>query len=376
MWSIHVPYFCFMKSPILIAGGGLSGCCLALELHRLEVPFLLCDPILPGSATAVGAGSFHPLIPKRKTVAWQHQQWFHRIEPFYRYAEEVTNASFFQWRPGLFIFEDAADRNDWQGWKSDNSSLEGLTFVDEVDQAQGFKVPYGAMACQQSGWLNMPVFRDSVHQWLRRSNRFISSAILPEEVVVQNHQVVWQGITADKVIFCDGFRLAENPWFKFLPHQYIHGDAMKVRIPGLSATHIYHRGIYLIPQKDDYWYLGASFLKDDRTTAVSDEGINQLLHQARQFISAPIEVIEQYAGVRTASADRQPLCGPHPEFDRLWLINGLGTRGVGYMPWVAEEVAHAIISGNELPNDLSLNRFKIYREMRKAAIRNNSKRQK
>ena len=63
------------------------------------------------------------------------------------------------------------------------------------------------------------------------------------------------------------------------------------------------------------------------------------------------------AGVRPTVKDRRPLVGRHSEYKNLYMLNGLGTRGVMIAPYVAKELFEFIENDEALDIEIDINRF-------------------
>ncbi|NNC45652.1 MAG: FAD-binding oxidoreductase, partial [Winogradskyella sp.] len=55
--------------------------------------------------------------------------------------------------------------------------------------------------------------------------------------------------------------------------------------------------------------------------------------------------------------DRRPMVGQHSQHKPLYILNGLGTRGVMIAPYVAEKLFNFIENGEPLDNEININRF-------------------
>ena len=64
------------------------------------------------------------------------------------------------------------------------------------------------------------------------------------------------------------------------------------------------------------------------------------------------------AGVRPTVRDRKPLVGKHPEFNNIYILNGLGTRGVMLGPAMAKALFENIENNEPLDKVININRFK------------------
>ena len=77
----------------------------------------------------------------------------------------------------------------------------------------------------------------------------------------------------------------------------------------------------------------------------------------KQFINCEYEVIDQIAGMRPTVIDRRPLVGQHSKHKQLFVLNGLGTRGVMIAPYVAKQLFNFIEKGLRLDAEIAINRF-------------------
>lgn len=75
------------------------------------------------------------------------------------------------------------------------------------------------------------------------------------------------------------------------------------------------------------------------------------------MISCPFEIINQVAGIRPTVKDRRPLVGQHKDYKNMYLLNGLGTRGVMIGPYVAKQLYELIHKDIPLEKDISLSRL-------------------
>ena len=75
-----------------------------------------------------------------------------------------------------------------------------------------------------------------------------------------------------------------------------------------------------------------------------------------------MEVVDQQAAIRPNVADRRPLLGRHPEHERLFLFNGMGSKGVMLAPYFAKQLVGHIYTNGPIEPEADLNRFaKRYR---------------
>ena len=55
--------------------------------------------------------------------------------------------------------------------------------------------------------------------------------------------------------------------------------------------------------------------------------------------------------------DRRPLVGQHPNHKNMYVLNGLGTRGVLVAPSMAKALYNSIEKNTSLSKEIDINRF-------------------
>jgi glycine/D-amino acid oxidase-like deaminating enzyme len=105
------------------------------------------------------------------------------------------------------------------------------------------------------------------------------------------------------------------------------------------------------------FWVGATFNRKDKTTRVSEEGKAWLLSKLKQFLKHPFEILEHKAQIRATVVDRRPLLGRHPKHDNVYLLNGLGTRGVLMSPLLSDWLFQFIENNEKLPLEADIKRF-------------------
>ena len=80
--------------------------------------------------------------------------------------------------------------------------------------------------------------------------------------------------------------------------------------------------------------------------------------QLKTFIDCDFKVVDQVAGMRPTVIDRRPLIGQHEKYKQLYMLNGLGTRGVMIAPYVAKKLFDFIENSVEIDSEINITRFR------------------
>ena len=82
-----------------------------------------------------------------------------------------------------------------------------------------------------------------------------------------------------------------------------------------------------------------------------------LIEKLKKVINVPYTIISQSAGIRPTVAGRRPLVGIHPNYKKLIVLNGLGTRGVMIGPTIAKNLFNHLEYDEELDKEIDIKRF-------------------
>lgn len=191
----------------------------------------------------------------------------------------------------------------------------------------------------------------------------------------------------DQVIIACGERSAELLPQALVPIRPVRGQITRVAIPKEHVLndlqHVLCHNGYITPVSNGSCCIGATFDKSRHNAIIdANDDVQNLKQMQSDFaFTLPKEwIIGQRASVRATTPDHLPLAGRAPQFYRgkldewpnLWVLSGLGARGLTAAPLAAELVA-AQIEGKPLPLTFrSLQALKPSRFAERARIRNKS----
>ena len=142
-----------------------------------------------------------------------------------------------------------------------------------------------------------------------------------------------------------------------MPLEGTKGELITIHAPDLKLKTILKSSIFIIPVESDNYLVGSTYEWNDKTNTPTPKAKSQLIEKLELLISCNYEVVDQRAGIRPTVSDRRPLVGCHPNHNRMYVINCLGTRGVLIAPSMAELLYEFIESNTPLPDEININRF-------------------
>jgi glycine oxidase len=347
---------------VLIVGGGLAGTALAWSLHQRSRTFLLVDEVNTESASRVAAGLVTPITGKRLTETYQWSSAFPISDQLYRYAESILNEQFW-FRTGAWRLLNEAEEVKHH-LQHDEASTIDVAELDFINQSR------------RNGFWMSESHRLDVPHYLKASHRYFESMGCLRNCTIElandlkhdkdSDSVCWQDIRASYAISCRGIVDANDTMFdqaRFNPAQ---GDILQIEFEQPLRSTTLHFGKWLTPSSavdliasqgtTKRWLLGATHQWRPLDGKPSPKGRDDLLHELSNLIKIDVKVLDHRAAVRPTSFDQKPFVGMHSMFQRLGLINGLGTKGCYLAPWCATLLIDHFFEQKRLPAELRWNR--------------------
>lgn len=344
-----------MKTDFLIVGQGLAGSLLAWHLVRRGRRILVVDRDEVHTSSKVAAGLVNPVTGARFHIDDEGIDRLFAAKRFYWEAEETTGERFFHHVRIARLFQSEKERDTWED-RRDREDSRLPEFCESLSIDRGVIVsPHGGFETRESGWLDVPLFLEATRQWLLKRAAYAIGTVRAEDVVARGDGVRWRNVEAGTIIFAEGWRGSENPFFEGLTMNSAAGDILTLRLPGLaSENRILHRGKWLVPLGEGLFRYGASYRHEFDSDDPSETSRRELEEALPTLTPLPFETIDHQAGIRPIIRRSQVFAGPSPAYPRVMLFNGLGSRGVLNGPWHADRFAAHLTEEAPLPQAMDL----------------------
>src|SRR5699024_6829929 len=105
---------------------------------------------------------------------------------------------------------------------------------------------------------------------------------------------------------------------------------------------------------------GSTYEHDFSYMNPDDDAITYLNSRTRKLlpgVANNAELVEQWAGIRVNTPDRKPIIGQHPHLKNLHIFTGLGSKGLMYGKFLADQYANHLKNGSALYPEISIKRF-------------------
>lgn len=345
-----------MEVDFIIIGSGIAGISFCEQLRAHRKSFVVFDDSSQQSSTVAG-GLYNPVVLKRFTPVWKSKEQLKIALHMYRVLEKDYNINLDIKMPVLRKFSSLEEQNDWFT-ASDKPNLSEYLSINLIKNTNNhIKAPFGFGEVLQTGRIDVKELMNSYKKMLLKENRFFEMKFNYNELVVCGDGLKYGNIQAKNIVFAEGFGIHKNHFFKNLPLMGTKGELLTIHAPELKIDFVLKGPVFLIPIGDDNYIVGATYNWEDRTHEVSIKGREELLNKLKTMITCSFTVINQVAGIRPTVKDRRPLVGQHSIYKMMYVLNGLGTRGVMIGPYVAKKLFDYIEFKIPLEREIDIKRF-------------------
>lgn len=315
-----------MPAPLLIVGQGVAGTLLAWECERAGIEFEIADAGHAGAASRVGAGIVNPITGQRIVKSWRVDDLIGPAESTYRRLEDAL---------GVPVVRRL------RVWRRFRSESERGTFF--AKHHRGELAPFARLPAADSDgfWVEPALHVDLPVLIAAARRRWLAQGRLTERRVV----LAEERARRDLVVLCTG---AEMEAVGGVTFDRVKGEALRIApaSPVGAPDVIRNDGHWLLPLADGEALVGASY---DRTAVTLDPSAQTraLLEASatRLLDGGAFAVRATLAGWRVSVRDLRPITGRIAGDPTVGFINGLGSKGALYAPWLARQWINHLTEG-------------------------------
>jgi glycine/D-amino acid oxidase-like deaminating enzyme len=346
-----------VKVDFLIVGLGISGALLSRDLLREGKSVLIIDRFDPSSASQVAGGIINPVTGKRLVRSWMIEQLLPFALQTYRQIEAelavplITECTILDFFPTVDMRSAFIDKIP-----------EEREFLNEGTRQDSwteyFRFNYGIGEIDPCLLVDLRTMLHTFRKQMTNSGLLADEVFLWEDCTIASDGVKWKGVTARKVISCDGAAGAANPYFDKLPWSQDKGEAIIAAIPGLPRHHIFKQGtISIVPWQDNLFWIGATHNWKFTDLHPSHIFRKQVEEQLDYLLKIPYTIVDHIVAQRPANFDRRPFIGLHPLHPAIGICNGMGGKGCSMAPYFAQQLAQHLTNGVPILPEADVNRF-------------------
>lgn len=340
----------------LIVGQGLAGSLLAWELLSRGQRVLVVDRDEAVSASKVAAGLVTPVSGSRFNIPEGLPERLIYAKEFYWRMEEKSGQKIFHHLRTLRFFQAETEREAYEARVARDERLLHSFTGPLPSSLPSVRPSHGGFEMRGGGWLDVPLFLEITRQHLLETISYAIGRVVPGELKSQGKGVRWRNIEAGKIVFCEGWRAQENEFFAHIPMHPAKGDILDLRPVGPYPTsHILSHGSWLLPLSEVSFRSGSTYQHQYDGESSTSEGRTQVLENLTRLTDQAFEIVSHRAAIRPIIRRSQPFMGHSPMNPRVFLFNGLGSKGSLNGPWHAARLAEHLVTGHPLPPACDVN---------------------
>jgi glycine oxidase len=345
-----------MEYDYIIVGSGLASIMFAEQLRLHNKSFIVISN-RSQQASVVASGLYNPVVLKRFTATWNAATHLEKAIPKYAALEQLLVLKLDYVLPIHRVFNSVKEQNNW--FLACDKPLLGKFLNPELltNKNPSVKAPFGFGEVNHTGRIDTQSLIESYREFLLKRNQFREETFEYNDLIETTEGVEYHDINAKHIVFNEGFGIHKNPYFKYLPLEGTKGELITIQAPTLKLEFILKSSIFVIPMESDHYLVGSTYEWTDKTNNPTQEAKTELLEKLERLIDCEFEVVDQRAGIRPTVVDRRPLVGQHPNHKHMYVLNGLGTRGVLVAPSMAEALYDSIENDTPLPEEIDIRRF-------------------
>jgi glycine oxidase len=340
---------------ILIVGAGLAGIALAHQLQEEGIDFRILDAGNNVSSSIAG-GIINPLVFRRMTLSWRAPEMVDFAHHFYEKIEGKFNQTYYHSVPIRRFFASEQEAGYWQKKQllpdyapfMQQQTDKDLHFPSKLNQ-------YGTGVVTQCGYVEAARFiADNLSYF---DNLGVLSTGPVDYAEIDAVAGTYQHELYDYIVFCEGKDVAKNPWFGYLPIQPTKGEVLTIESDHISQQESLNRKCFMMPIGGNAFRVGSTYVWETDNTEITHEGRALIEENLTSIVDQPYRVTQQIAGVRPTVPDRRPIFGKHPDYPKLVIANGLGTKGYMIAPLLMYELIRHLTQAIPLHTEVALSRY-------------------
>ena len=340
----------------LIVGFGFAGSSFAHLLEKNQKSFIVFNDN-PAPVTTVAGAMFNPIILKRFTAVWKAQEQMHLLVPFFSEIEKKLATPLLHKVRVFRKFTSVEEKNNWFV-ASDKPILSEYLSTEIINELSPcISTPFGLGEVLHTGMINTRNLIPTYQKKLEKEGKFFEEKFDYNTLEIKENSICYKGISAKKIIFCEGYGMVNNPFFNTLPMVGSKGELLSFEADNLHLEGVIKSDGFIAPLGGNHFKIGTTYDNDDKDPSPTSLGREILIEKLERLISCPYHITDQVAGIRPTIRDRRPLVGVHPIYKQLFILNGLGTHGALLAPFTATSLFNFIEKGEAIDKEMNINRF-------------------
>ena len=344
-----------------IVGQGIAGTILAHKLSTQGKSVFVFDNKHKNSSTKIAAGIINPITGRKFVKSWMIDQLIPAaIDTYHQLENELDIKIVYPKNIVRVIFNEESQRH-WERIQLDVSAEKYITEKPDLGLYKNILHPiHGMGELTNSYRIDMGLLISSFQNKLAKEQMIQFEDFDYDSIQFNESEIQYKGLSAKRIVFCEGYKAINNPVFKYLPFQPAKGQAVIFKMDSEAPKRMLRHRQFIVPFGNQLYWSGGGYQWDDLNESISDNFLDNWKADMETILKIKPTIISHNAAVRPAVKGRRPLLGNHPRHKNAYIFNGMGTKGASLTPFWADHFVSYLENDKELDQLVDISRFEEY----------------
>ena len=348
-----------MKKQYIIIGQGLAGTILSWHLYKRNQDFIIIDNNHKTASSLISIGMLNPITGIRLVYNQQYLNLYEYAQSFYKDIENTLKDRFFKEINILKFFQ---KDEEIKSWNKNKKRFQDLNLIKENFNCSKyhelFNNKLGGIEINKSAQIHVNKFIHKSKAFFEKKKMIISEDFDYTKMSVFNDKIKYKNITSEKIIFCEGFQMMNNPYFKNIPCIHAKGDILTIQIHSrIFPQQCINFGKFIIPIGNNLYHTGSTYIWNTLDLICKQKEKDEIIKHLKTFLKCEFEVVNHICGIRPIVKDQQPVIGISYKNSNILIFNGFGSKATHYAPYYAKQLCSFLNQNADLDKNVNILRF-------------------
>jgi glycine/D-amino acid oxidase-like deaminating enzyme len=317
------------------------------------------------AASKAAGGIINPITWKRLNRPALIDKLLKRVFTVYPKIEAQLAVPLFQERTVLRLLQSDEES---QRWRRQSSLPEYREYLSSIPPRPFplFRNKFGVFEVIKAAQLDIRGLILRARECLLAQQSLINQPFGYDDLNMLPDRIRWKRFTARCAIFCEGYRMARNPYFSELKLNPAKGETLTIATSNFAEDRIVQHGKWIFRNVAGEILAGTNYQWDSLDEVPTKAARKEIESAVREFFVPDFEITDHRAGIRPVTrVDNRPVVGVHPRWPRLAILNGLGSKGALQAPLAAQELVSALEEGKPILKEIDVCRPSLWNSVRR-----------
>lgn len=340
------------KVDYIIVGDGYAAMFFAHQLIKNNKSFRLFSE---GNTAAshISAGVCNPVVLKRFVEISNAEKQLDYLDIVFKEIEDYTDTNYLIDEKVVRIFHDEKEKELWLK-KSQKEELQPYLNTDFLTLNSVTNL-YSSGIVNKSCRIDVKSFFSDMFNIIEEKGFLIKEKFDFDNLDLETEH--YNNINFSHIVFAEGIAVNNNPYFDDIPVKGNKGHCLKVRLQSEVEPYVIKKKYFLFKFDEDSYYCGGTYERDEYDLEINQNSVDKLELGLKEIYQNDYNIKSVQTAFRAVVGDRKPILGVHKDYSKLYILNGLGARGVLNGSFYSKILFNFIENKDIIDQEVNVNRF-------------------